>query len=309
MTTKARLSVGQIVHAIHFASTQDQFNEIFSMPYKYAMRGITKVSILEMTVIEHHKVRCSYDDEVAEPKYDGFVLKDQEGRIWHNQYPRAEYGQLSDEGNNIYRLAFEQPSVGAVADYGQLMTALGISYFETRNLGITLVEISRGIIQLAQAICEGKEILAEYYIKLHKLVEVYKTTLDLFEEQNPGKTVQIAPHEKYPEIIQRALVIDKADATHTYFDINNWIELKYMDKLKEAYLEKLKAGGCYEQTVINLEHPNKLKVCFNDDQLVLVYCHGVWEGDDIRDIGDNTNLHNAESIDAFIAELLAVVVR
>lgn len=306
--SKTRLEVGQVVHTVHFDTTNENFKELFAMPYMYRMDNVTGINILELTVTEHHKVRGDYDDETVEPKYDGFVLKDKQGRIWHNQYPLASYGQLSDESDHEYNLAISQMNYDKFETYDDLMKVMNITYFESRNLNSTIRAISRGIIQLGEDIGIARIIDAGQYLKIVKLIEVYQKTLALFETQNPGKTIQIEPHKEYPETIQYGRIVDKADATHSYFDINNWIALNYLDQLKEAYLTKLNAGDCYEQSVISLMHPNKLKICFNNDQLVLVYCHYVWtDNDELRDIADNTTVHTAETIDAFIEEIQTAV--
>lgn len=62
------------------------------------------------TVTEHHRVPNEYDDK-NELTCDGYVLRATDGketdRNWHNQYPRASYGQLSDTGNGIFTLNAE----------------------------------------------------------------------------------------------------------------------------------------------------------------------------------------------------------
>ncbi len=67
---------------------------------------ILEISMKNLVVTEHHKVPSSYDPS-GEKNYDGYVLKDNEGRVWHNQFPYASYGQISDEGNRLFEPAWD----------------------------------------------------------------------------------------------------------------------------------------------------------------------------------------------------------
>lgn len=59
----------------------------------------------EFEVVEHHKVHLDYDgDDKAEPTCDGYILKDEFGILYTNQFPRASYGQMSDRGNYIFTI-------------------------------------------------------------------------------------------------------------------------------------------------------------------------------------------------------------
>ena len=55
-----------------------------------------KMEVLEVT--EHHKVPVAWREEEG-PTADGYLLKDSEGKRWHNQYPVANYGQLDDSND------------------------------------------------------------------------------------------------------------------------------------------------------------------------------------------------------------------
>lgn len=67
---------------------------------------IHSVTVETFTCVEHHKVKWDYDEDECEAKYDGFVFKaDTGGRTWHNQYPRASYGQLSDRADGLLQVA------------------------------------------------------------------------------------------------------------------------------------------------------------------------------------------------------------
>lgn len=64
-----------------------------------------------LTVSEHHRVPSEYGDK-NELTCDGYILRstDSNGteRTWHNQFPYASYGQLSDAGDAIFTLDSEE---------------------------------------------------------------------------------------------------------------------------------------------------------------------------------------------------------
>ncbi len=75
--------------------------------WMYREHGVShrKFVFLELEVVEHHKVYWDYDEDKSKaPEYDGYVLKDAAGNVYHNQYPRASYGQVSDRGNRVFHL-------------------------------------------------------------------------------------------------------------------------------------------------------------------------------------------------------------
>lgn len=61
--------------------------------------SITDMFFNELTVVEHHKVSGEWSDE---KEYDGFILKDAKDRVWYNQYPKASYGQVSDDADGLF---------------------------------------------------------------------------------------------------------------------------------------------------------------------------------------------------------------
>lgn len=74
----------------------------FMKYYPWMQAKAPEIFFKQLTVTEHQKVPSEWDDKNAEPTYDGFILKDSEGKEWHNQYPFASYGQLSDAADGAY---------------------------------------------------------------------------------------------------------------------------------------------------------------------------------------------------------------
>ena len=65
-----------------------------------------EIEIKALTVLSEHKVPWEFGDGDETP-YDGFILEDAKGNTWHNQYPVAAYGQLSDTADAMFDLALE----------------------------------------------------------------------------------------------------------------------------------------------------------------------------------------------------------
>lgn len=94
---------------IQFKSGSSRFGSLY-LPWE---DKLTSLRILSAKCIEHHRVPGEWDDVV---QYDGFVFEETDdcvmpghpyvaGRLWHNQYPRASYGQLDDSNDRRIRPA------------------------------------------------------------------------------------------------------------------------------------------------------------------------------------------------------------
>jgi hypothetical protein len=71
--------------------------------YSYSVQDLEQIAGLEivtLTVKEHHKVGWEHRPLIKE--YDGFVLADESGNVWHNQYPNASYGQMDDSHDYVF---------------------------------------------------------------------------------------------------------------------------------------------------------------------------------------------------------------
>lgn len=73
---------------VDFIPKQKRFSSLY-LPGIDELKGI---HVAKMTCVEHHKVKTRYGDE----EVDGFIFKDETGKIWYNQYPIADYGQTTD---------------------------------------------------------------------------------------------------------------------------------------------------------------------------------------------------------------------
>lgn len=99
-----RHNIGDTVFAVQFTEPDETPGRIkmFYMPLAYLnSTPPTKINIIRMEVMEHHKVAWD-QDPTAEKKYDGYLLKDDSGLLFSNQHPLYEGGQLTDKGNRLF---------------------------------------------------------------------------------------------------------------------------------------------------------------------------------------------------------------
>lgn len=103
-----RYQIGEKILAIGFYHESDKATKtlINSIGYVVASPDLEwKFKIIELEVTEHHKVPVSYYENEGNTA-DGYVLKSGD-LVFHNQYPTASYGQLSDAANRVFSLKFE----------------------------------------------------------------------------------------------------------------------------------------------------------------------------------------------------------
>lgn len=98
-----RYQIGQKLLVVAF-SLKGHMSLGVTIPLLYDNDQPEKIFILELTVKEHHRVPNHYDPK-NELACDGYVLTDASGTVFHNQYPRANYGQLSDDCDRQFELA------------------------------------------------------------------------------------------------------------------------------------------------------------------------------------------------------------
>lgn len=205
---KTRYCVGEKVLGISFTFKDEEFRGFFKLPFFYDTTPVEKIHIVELEVKEHHKVQSEYDNDDVEPKYDGFILTDREGNVWHNQYPYAAYGQLSDTGNRRFRR-----EITSEGEYDELHKQNTV--FECHLLTDFVYSLDEGIERYKKALGEcdtrwKKEDLGAWkYLKNVKLPMMEKLFNDIVEQlsnefRKELKKVSILPD--LPEITQYVLV-------------------------------------------------------------------------------------------------------
>lgn len=182
-----RFQLNEVLPVIHLSfNAGDRFDCLFSTYLPWRGHKVTAINFDHLTVAEHHRVCCDYEDEGTAPRYDGYVLKSGDD-VWHNQYPKAEYGQLSDAGDRM----FTRHVVGGweawlIANPGKPM--------ETRLLSDYLTALKRGIFKREQ---EAKRVPENYTLKDELETEALNLHLDLivveYEKQH-GKKIEFTKH-------------------------------------------------------------------------------------------------------------------
>lgn len=97
MSTKSRFTTDKTYHFISFIySRGERFysSPLISAPDKDSGEEV-EMLIKPLTCESEHDVEIDYSDD----KTKGYIFKDEDGNEYHNQYPRASYGQMSNRGD------------------------------------------------------------------------------------------------------------------------------------------------------------------------------------------------------------------
>jgi hypothetical protein len=140
----ARYTVGEELFVVHIEvknlSVVLRASQFWTTPHLSVPDEIGKISIMKLKVMEHHRVRDNTTPDNAEPTCDGFVLVDEQGNTWHNQYPLARYGQTTDVADRMFTRVFSGP----VADLPPslvVQTRLLSDFMDVLNNGINLPDM------------------------------------------------------------------------------------------------------------------------------------------------------------------------
>jgi len=102
-----RFQIGQQILFINVKyHKKNNVSVSFGSLFDPRIHELEDIEVKILTVKEHHKVPSCYEPN-GEKKYDGFIftekVKDYKEQLWHNQYPTAVYGQLSDINDRTVR--------------------------------------------------------------------------------------------------------------------------------------------------------------------------------------------------------------
>lgn len=96
--TKDRFNVGEKhLFLINLFSNKNGDETRYYGIFNESTITLLKTTIIELTCIERHVVPV----EGSNDSYDGYVFSNENGDLFHNQYPSASFGQTSDLGNKI----------------------------------------------------------------------------------------------------------------------------------------------------------------------------------------------------------------
>lgn len=192
-----RYNVGEVLHTVKLVHERSNPNRCFFKTY--IPRGDERdgprptVETIDLTVEEHHKVPWEFGTD-TDKNYDGYVLKDAEGNVWHNQYPRASYGQISTEGD--YRF----DSVRVIGEPVMDKPLENKAYTETKLLTHFLSELYEGIFQREEYCAKNadyKELPVEVQQTIvectGKLKAHFNDVVEAFSKAHPNLSIHIRP--------------------------------------------------------------------------------------------------------------------
>lgn len=171
---------------INYTASSPRFAALY-LPWEDKLHSI---KLLPLLCTEHHKVNWRYDDTGQEPKHDGFVFKEESGRVWHNQYPIADYGQMCDRNDRLVMPSDDREEDDA--DHGSPL----FGYFE--DVSVVLGRIERGLrLDGTDALPKAHaEALKNHYNEIVALVEAMgwqvenKPHVIHFTDNRPPETVE-----------------------------------------------------------------------------------------------------------------------
>lgn len=172
-----RFTVGESIPFVHvkfqFQNGETNADGLgFSTFYPWHHRLID-IDFLMLKCTEHHNVPVS--DSVSTS--DGFIFTQDNGNIWHNQYPVANYGQFSDTSDSLARRHLE------TEDALNEEIEKGINLFEVKSLSSYLSEVARGIFELRCEREKGTAPEPDYIGLMAQLQAHYDDVVSKFERE------------------------------------------------------------------------------------------------------------------------------
>lgn len=99
-TFTGRYAIGEEIYACSLIYETHPRPSI-QKPFVFDDEAPCDIKFNKFTVVEHHRVPSVYAQN-EELEHDGYVLYDDNGVRFTNQYPRASYGQLSDIRDRVF---------------------------------------------------------------------------------------------------------------------------------------------------------------------------------------------------------------
>lgn len=229
-----RFQPNQTLFAVHFGHNQDvpRSYGFFSMPMMFNDIEPDDINFIKLEVTEHHKVPNVYDAE-KKLECDGYLLKDEAGRVFANQYPLASYGQVSDEGNRRFGVHITEKGM-----LDKLQAENPKVIFEGHLLSDVLERIQRGIKELKEVTGDNA---AHCHEKAGLLEKLYERIVKEFGEKYPDYHLNMAwkPLMKstvmWPDItIHKCIPVKKAEGMSKEdilkdFNSDRRFEVEYVD--------------------------------------------------------------------------------
>ena len=174
-----RFEIGQKIYTIglQYSDSDDILFTPYVLPLVLGNAPSVSIILNELTVREHHKVPGEWDDN---PVHDGFILADEAGNHWNNQYPRAAYGQITTTSD--YRFDRRAPELSSLAD---LRKELNGKPYEVESLSTYLEDLESCIFQRSKMVVDSKVVdqPEKYQAVTDKMIEHRNSIINQFEKQ------------------------------------------------------------------------------------------------------------------------------
>ena len=196
VTDTGRFSIGEKIFGVCFVENTPQSNSgVNALCILHPSLLMRFNSIIEnfrveteiLTVSEHHKVSWRYDTQ-DKKNYDGYILTSTSGLSFNNQFPYADYGQMSDLASWIF-----------------------FAIDETNNTVRKYIDVSMVMPYLYGAKSDNNNPDQEFYAGLYDEISAK------FEEAFPGKCLETSPFSVYENgknvVIKEffnTIIVDKA---------------------------------------------------------------------------------------------------
>lgn len=263
-----RYRVEQNLFAVHFGYNLHipRTYGFYTHPLMWDNIEPDDINIIKLTVTEHHKVPDNYDTE-GKLDYDGYLLKSEDGQTFTNQYPRASYGQLSDDGNRRFTIHIKDTD-----SLDKVRNGNPKAIFELHLLSEVLEKIKRGIKELGE-IPKTAERYNSCQEKRAALIKFYDRIVKEFGEKHPDYQLNFAwkPPFKESELLWPKVSFNKRVSPE---------KARLMSK--EDIMKDLMSDGCFEIQ------------CTNGDLLVIKNNEGSYYIDG--------KMQEVKTIDVFYAE-------
>lgn len=175
-----------------------------TIPLLYNSKQPDSIFMKMLTVTEHHRVPDYWEKDPEKKTCDGYILTDEQGVRWLNQYPRAIYGQLSDDGDRQFEYDYGDSSKEQISDMIAKEEQYPLFY---ELLTEHLRRILRGLDELPEGhaeIAELKTLLAATEAKAKETFPGFKYEYaPIVFEKTDGTT------ESYPDIKEVIITFDQ----------------------------------------------------------------------------------------------------
>lgn len=183
----SRMKVGETRITIHWNMGEGYRYFIYAIPYFHNPADPLDLQLIPLQVLEEHLAYWGQDPEEKKDRM-GYVLKDDQNRIWTNGYPSYRASQTSVE--NHYERKITNLPDGSPSNYTEIMNNEYRDPVAVEDLTNCLDRIQNGL--------DSKKVPEDLKKKLQALKDKINTR---FQEQFPDLEIAKVPIlENFPDI-------------------------------------------------------------------------------------------------------------